>query len=63
MGVAELGLNLGFETPATIALRRLAVVHPAFARDLLGRDISSGASAAHDLHVQSSAHVHRDRRA
>jgi phenylacetate-CoA ligase len=36
--VAELGLNLGFETPATIALRRLAVRHPAFARDVLGRD-------------------------
>jgi phenylacetate-CoA ligase len=35
-GVAELGLNLGFETPATIALRRQAVEHPAFARALLG---------------------------
>jgi phenylacetate-CoA ligase len=42
LGVAELGLNLGFETPATIALRRLAVAEPAFARDLLGRETGPG---------------------
>jgi phenylacetate-coenzyme A ligase PaaK-like adenylate-forming protein len=42
LGVAELGLHLGFETPATIALRRRAVGHAAFARDLLGRDSRTG---------------------
>jgi len=42
-GVAELGLHLGFETPATIALRRLAAAHPALASDLLGGD--NGAAA------------------
>lgn len=42
LGVAELGLNLGFEPPATIALRRAAVKQPAFARDLLGRDGGPG---------------------
>jgi phenylacetate-CoA ligase len=42
LGVAELGLNLGFETPATIALRRRAVVDPAFAADLLGGDMGPG---------------------
>jgi phenylacetate-CoA ligase len=36
MGVGELGLHLCFETRATVALRRLAVGHTAFARDLLG---------------------------
>jgi phenylacetate-CoA ligase len=35
-GVAELGLHLGFETPATIALRRLAAAHPEWASELLG---------------------------
>jgi phenylacetate-CoA ligase len=44
LGVAELGLNLGFETAPTIALRRLAVANSAFARDLLGRDTGSGQS-------------------
>lgn len=44
LGVAELGLNLAFETPATIALRRLAAAHPAFARELFGRAIGSGPS-------------------
>jgi phenylacetate-CoA ligase len=37
LGVAELGLNLGFETPATSRLRRLAAAHPALACDLFGR--------------------------
>jgi phenylacetate-CoA ligase len=41
-GVAEVGLHLGFETPVTIALRRLAAAHPALASDLLGSD--SGAA-------------------
>ena len=36
MGVGELGLHLCFETRATVALRRLAGGHAAFARDLLG---------------------------
>jgi phenylacetate-CoA ligase len=44
LGVAELGLNLAFETPATIALRRLAAANPEFARDLFGRDVGSGMS-------------------
>jgi phenylacetate-CoA ligase len=44
LGVAELGLNLAFETPATIALRRRAGVDPAFAHDLLGRDTGRGIS-------------------
>jgi len=44
LGVAELGLNLGFETPATIALRRLAAGNPAFACDVFGRDTGSGMS-------------------
>lgn len=44
LGVAELGLNLGFEMPATIALRRQAVAHPAFARELFGRATGSGLS-------------------
>ena len=35
-GVAELGLHLCFETPATVALRRAAAVHPEFARALVG---------------------------
>jgi phenylacetate-CoA ligase len=43
LGVAELGLHLGFETPATIALRRLSVAHPAFGHDLLGRDAGPAA--------------------
>lgn len=38
LGVAELGLHLGFETPATIALRRAASTNHEFARDLLGID-------------------------
>jgi phenylacetate-CoA ligase len=40
LGVAELGLNLCFETPATIALRRAASADPGFARDLFGIDPS-----------------------
>jgi hypothetical protein len=43
-GVAELGLNLGVETLATIGLRRLAAIQPEFARDLLGRDTARGES-------------------
>jgi phenylacetate-CoA ligase len=35
-GVAELGLHLCYETPATIALRRATLGNPAFSRDLLG---------------------------
>lgn len=42
LGVAELGLNLGLETPATIGLRRLATGHPALARDLFGRAMGAG---------------------
>jgi phenylacetate-CoA ligase len=42
LGAAELGLNLGFETPTTITLRRRAVVDPAFAADLLGGEIGPG---------------------
>ena len=38
MGVAELGLNLCYETPATIALRRAASDNPEFARELFGID-------------------------
>jgi phenylacetate-CoA ligase len=35
-GVGELGLHLGYETRTTIALRRAAIDHPAFARELFG---------------------------
>jgi phenylacetate-CoA ligase len=35
-GVGELGLHLCFETPATVALRRAAAAHPAFAAQLFG---------------------------
>ncbi len=35
-GVGELGLHLGFETPATIAVRRAAARDAALARDLFG---------------------------
>jgi phenylacetate-CoA ligase len=42
LGVAELGLNLAFETVATIAVRRLAAAHPAFARDLFGHATGAG---------------------
>jgi phenylacetate-CoA ligase len=35
-GVGELGLHLLYETPATIRIRRTALGHPAFARDLFG---------------------------
>jgi phenylacetate-CoA ligase len=42
LGVAELGLNLAFETGPTIGLRREAAVNPAFARELLGRDLGQG---------------------
>jgi len=38
-GVGELGLHLAYETPATIAVRRAARAHPAFARDLLGAGV------------------------
>jgi phenylacetate-CoA ligase len=38
-GVGELGLHLAYETPATIALRRAARAHPAFARELLGAGV------------------------
>jgi phenylacetate-CoA ligase len=44
LGVAELGLNLGFETPGTIALRRASAANPAFARDLFGRDTGAATS-------------------
>ena len=40
LGVAELGLNLGYETPGTVALRRAAAKNPEFARDLFGIDLS-----------------------
>jgi len=39
-GVGELGLNLCYETPATIALRRAASNNPEFARDVFGIDPS-----------------------
>jgi phenylacetate-CoA ligase len=35
-GAGELGLHLLYETPDTIRIRRAALGHPAFARDLLG---------------------------
>jgi phenylacetate-CoA ligase len=35
-GVGELGLHLLYETPDTIRVRRAALGHPAFARDLFG---------------------------
>ncbi len=35
-GVGELGLHIGYETRATIALRQRALEDPAFARDLFG---------------------------
>jgi phenylacetate-CoA ligase len=35
-GVGELGLHLGFETPATIAVRRAAAHDPLLARELFG---------------------------
>ena len=38
MGVAELGLHLCYETPATIDLRRAAFNNPKFAQDLFGID-------------------------
>jgi phenylacetate-CoA ligase len=38
-GVGELGLHLAYETPATIGLRRAALAHPAFARDVLGEGV------------------------
>ena len=38
MGVAELGLHLCYETPATIDLRRAAFDNPQFAQDLFGID-------------------------
>lgn len=40
MGVAELGLNLCYETPATIALRRAASANPVLAHELFGIDPS-----------------------
>ncbi|MFZ4701965.1 MAG: hypothetical protein ACOYMG_18120 [Candidatus Methylumidiphilus sp.] len=40
LGVAELGLNLCYETPATIALRQAAFDNPEFAYDLFGIDPS-----------------------
>jgi phenylacetate-CoA ligase len=42
-GVGELGLHLCYETPATIALRRAALVNPALARDLAGADAGRSA--------------------
>jgi phenylacetate-CoA ligase len=41
-GVGELGLHLGYETPATISLRRAARGNPGFARDLLGAHTDDG---------------------
>jgi phenylacetate-CoA ligase len=41
-GVGELGLHLCYETPATIHLRRAALRHPAFARDLFGAHSDDG---------------------
>jgi phenylacetate-CoA ligase len=41
-GVGELGLHLGYETPATISLRRASFGNPAFARDLLGAHTDDG---------------------
>lgn len=38
MGVAELGLNLCFETPALVGLRRAASANPALARELFAAD-------------------------
>ncbi|MEP6916850.1 MAG: hypothetical protein ABJC89_14455, partial [Acidobacteriota bacterium] len=43
-GVGELGLHLCYETPATIGLRRAALGHPAFARDVLGVHTDEGVS-------------------
>ena len=43
-GVGELGLHLGYETQATISLRRAALANPAFARDLLGSHPDDGAT-------------------
>ncbi|MCX7114126.1 MAG: hypothetical protein NTX45_29460 [Proteobacteria bacterium] len=40
LGVAELGLNLCYETPSTIALRRAAAANPEFAYELFGIDPS-----------------------
>ena len=40
LGVAELGLHLGYETPATVALRRAAAADPEFAQALFGTDPS-----------------------
>jgi phenylacetate-CoA ligase len=41
-GVGELGLHLGWETPATISLRRASLDNPGFARDLLGAHTDDG---------------------
>ncbi len=41
-GVGELGLHLGFETRATIGLRRAAHADATFARELFGRDVDNG---------------------
>jgi len=41
-GVGELGLHLGWETPATISLRRVSLGNPGFARDLLGAHSDDG---------------------
>jgi len=43
-GVGELGLNLCYETRATIHLRRASFRHPAFARDFLGAHTDDGAT-------------------
>jgi phenylacetate-CoA ligase len=44
-GVAELGLHLCFETPATTALVRAMRAHPTLANDLLGCDRAPGGAA------------------
>jgi len=42
-GIGELGLHLGYETPATIALRRAAHRDPVVAREIFGVDGGAGA--------------------
>jgi len=42
-GIGELGLHLGYETPATILLRRTALRYPEFAYELFGSHVTPGA--------------------
>jgi phenylacetate-coenzyme A ligase PaaK-like adenylate-forming protein len=43
-GVGELGLHLGYETQATLSLRRAALANAGFARDVLGAHPDDGAT-------------------